>query len=93
MAEPSMDLTAFIGKLLEEQDGDILREGIRVLAQALMEAGQATDQSGVQFTEADVSAAANEAMHARGGDARLGALAGDSHRHPPVAHARPGRHS
>lgn len=38
MAKPSMDLTAFIGKLLEEQDGDILREGIRVLAQALMEA-------------------------------------------------------
>lgn len=37
MAKPSMDLSAFIGKLLEEQDGDILREGIRVLAQALME--------------------------------------------------------
>jgi transposase-like protein len=32
-----MDLTAFVGKLLEEQDGDVLREGIRVLAQALME--------------------------------------------------------
>ncbi len=37
MAKPSMDLSAFRGKLLEEQDGDILREGIRVLAQALME--------------------------------------------------------
>jgi len=33
-----MDLSAFIGKLLEEQDGDVLREGIRVLSQALMEA-------------------------------------------------------
>jgi transposase-like protein len=32
-----MDLSAFVGKLLEEQDGDVLREGIRVLAQALME--------------------------------------------------------
>jgi transposase-like protein len=32
-----MDLTAFVGKLLEEQDGDVLREGIRVLSQALME--------------------------------------------------------
>jgi len=31
-----MDLSAFIGKLLEEQDGDVLREGIRVLSQALM---------------------------------------------------------
>jgi len=32
-----MDLPAFVGKLLEEQDGDVLREGIRVLSQALME--------------------------------------------------------
>jgi hypothetical protein len=33
-----MDLSAFVGKLLEEQDEDVLREGIRVLSQALMEA-------------------------------------------------------
>jgi hypothetical protein len=31
MATPRMDLAAFVGKLLEEHDGDILREGIRVL--------------------------------------------------------------
>ncbi len=37
MAKARMDLTAFVGKLLEEQDGDVLREGVRVLAQALME--------------------------------------------------------
>jgi putative transposase len=37
MAKPRMDLSAFVGKLLEEQDGDVLREGIRVLSQALME--------------------------------------------------------
>jgi putative transposase len=37
MAKTRMDLTAFVGKLLEEQDGDVLREGIRVLSQALME--------------------------------------------------------
>ena len=36
MAKPRMDLSAFVGKLLEEQDGDVLREGIRVLSQALM---------------------------------------------------------
>jgi hypothetical protein len=35
MAKPRMDLPAFVGKLLEEQDGDVLREGVRVLAQAL----------------------------------------------------------
>lgn len=37
MAKPRRDLSAFVGKLLEEQDGDVLREGIRVLSQALME--------------------------------------------------------
>ena len=25
MAKPRMDLSAFVGKLLEEQDGDVLR--------------------------------------------------------------------
>jgi Transposase, Mutator family len=37
MAKARKDLPAFVGKLLEEQDGDVLREGIRVLSQALME--------------------------------------------------------
>jgi transposase-like protein len=37
MAVARMDLSAFVGKLLEDQDGDVLREGVRVLAQALME--------------------------------------------------------
>ena len=37
MAKPRMDLSTFVGKLLEEQDGDVLREGVRVLAQALMD--------------------------------------------------------
>jgi transposase-like protein len=32
-----MDLSAFVCKLLEEQDGDVLREGIRVLSQALLD--------------------------------------------------------
>ncbi len=32
MAKPRMDLSAFVDKLLEEQDGDVLREGIRVLS-------------------------------------------------------------
>ncbi len=30
MAKGKMDLSAFVGTLLEEQDGDTLREGIRV---------------------------------------------------------------
>ena len=34
MAKPRMDLSTFVGKLLEEQDWDVLREGVRVLPQA-----------------------------------------------------------
>ena len=37
MAKARMDLNAFVGKLLEEQDRNVLREGIRVLSQALMD--------------------------------------------------------
>jgi transposase-like protein len=37
MAKTRMDLSTFVGKLLEEQDGDVLREGVRVLAQVLMD--------------------------------------------------------
>jgi putative transposase len=37
MATPRMDITSFVGKLLEENDVDLLREGVRVLAQAVME--------------------------------------------------------
>ncbi len=37
MAKNRMDVTAFVGKLLEEDDSDLLREGVKVLAQALME--------------------------------------------------------
>jgi putative transposase len=37
MATTRMDFSSFVGKLLAEQDVDLLREGVRVLAQALME--------------------------------------------------------
>jgi hypothetical protein len=42
-----MDITSFVGKLLEQDDVDALREGVRVLAQAVMEtevSGQITVQ-------------------------------------------------
>ena len=36
MATPRMDITSFVGKLLERDDVDALREGVRVLAQIVM---------------------------------------------------------
>ncbi len=50
MTKPRMDVTAFIGKLLEEQDVDLLREGVRILAQALMEA-EVTTHIGAELYE------------------------------------------
>src|ERR687896_400293 len=38
MAKSRMDVTAFVGKLLKEDDPDVLKEGVQVLSQALMEA-------------------------------------------------------
>jgi hypothetical protein len=37
MAKHMMDLTSFVGKLLEQDNVDALREGVRILAQAVME--------------------------------------------------------
>jgi len=37
MAKPRVNLSGLVGKLFAKQDGDVLREGARVLAQALME--------------------------------------------------------
>ena len=37
MATTRVDITSFVGKLLEEDDVDLLREGVRVLAQAVMD--------------------------------------------------------
>src|SRR4029450_5905072 len=37
MATPSMDITSFVGKLLEQDDVDALREGVRVLAEIVMD--------------------------------------------------------
>ncbi len=37
MATTRMDITSFVGKRLEQDDVDALREGVRVLAQAVME--------------------------------------------------------
>ena len=74
MAKPRMDLSAFIGKLLEEQDGDVLREGIRVLAQALMET-EVTALVGAERHERneDRTAYRNGSL-ARTWDTRLGTI-------------------
>lgn len=74
MAKSRMDLPAFIGKLLEEQDGDVLREGVRVLAQALMEA-EVTELVGAERHERnDERTTYRNGSRARSWDTRVGTI-------------------
>ena len=50
MAVQRMDVTAFVGKLLEQEDVDVLREGVQVLAQLVMDA-EVTGQIGAGLYE------------------------------------------
>ena len=70
MAKGKMDLSAFVGKLLEEQDGDTLREGIRVLAQALME----SEVSGLIGAERYERSSYRNGYRLRSWDTRVGTI-------------------
>jgi len=72
-----MELSAFVGKLLEEQDGDALREGIRVLSQALMEA-EVPASIGAERHERTGDRTAYRLAHADVGHPRRHDRAGDS---------------
>ena len=74
MAKPRMDLSAFVGKLLEEQDGDVLREGIRVLSQALMESEVAGLIGAERHERTAARAAYRNGYRTRTWDTRVGTI-------------------
>ena len=74
MAKPRIDLSAFVGKLLEEQDGDVLREGIRVLAQALMESEVAGLIGAERHERTGERTAYRNGSRTRTWDARVGTI-------------------
>jgi len=74
MAKPRMDLSAFVGKLLEEQDGDVLREGVRVLAQALMESEVTTLVGAERHERSDERTAYRNGTRVRSWDTRVGTV-------------------
>jgi transposase-like protein len=69
-----MDLSAFVGKLLEEQDGDVLREGIRVLAQALMESEVAGVIGAERYERSGERGAYRNGYRTRTWDTRVGTI-------------------
>lgn len=74
MAKPRMDLTTFVGKLLEEQDSEILREGVRVLSQAIMEAEVAGVIGAERHERTGERTAYRNGSRARTWDTRLGTI-------------------
>jgi transposase-like protein len=69
-----MDLSAFVGKLLEEQDGDVLREGIRVLSQALMESEVAGLIGAERYERTSERTAHRNGSRTRTWDTRVGTI-------------------
>jgi putative transposase len=74
MAKHRMDVASFVGKLLEQEDVDALQEGVKVLAQALMEA-EVSGQIGADLYERSSERVAyRNGYRTRTWDTRLGTI-------------------
>jgi putative transposase len=74
MAKPRMDVTAFVGKLLEEDDADLLREGVRVLAQMAMETEFSAQIGAAPYQRSGSRTAYRNGYRTRTWDTRVGTI-------------------
>ena len=74
MAKPRMDVTAFVGKLLEESDVDLLREGVRILAQGLMDAEVSSQIGADLYERTEARTAQGNGYRSRTWDTRVGTV-------------------
>ena len=74
MATPRMDITSFVGKLLEEDDVDLLREGVRVLAQAVMDTEVSSQIGAGPYERTSSRAAYRNGYRTRTWDTRVGTI-------------------
>jgi putative transposase len=74
MATPRMDITSFVSKLLEEDDVDLLREGVRVLAQALMETEVSSQIGAAPYERSASRSAYRNGYRTRTWDTRVGTI-------------------
>ena len=74
MATPRMDITSFVGKLLEEDDVDLLREGVRVLAQAVMETEVSGQIGAAPYERSSERTAYRNGYRTRTWDTRVGTI-------------------
>jgi putative transposase len=74
MAKSRMDVTAFVGKLLKEDDADVLKEGVQVLAQALMEAEVSAQIGALPYERSSERTAYRNGYRTRSWDTRVGTI-------------------
>jgi putative transposase len=74
MATTRMDITSFVGKLLEEDDVDLLREGVRVLAQAVMETEVSGQIGAAPYERSGARTAYRNGYRSRIWDTRVGTI-------------------
>lgn len=74
MATARMDITSFVGKLLEEDDVDLLREGVRVLAQAVMETEVSGQIGAAPYERSGSRTAYRNGYRTRTWDTRVGTI-------------------
>lgn len=74
MATSSMDITSFVGKLLEQDDVDALREGVRVLAQAVMETEVSRQIGAAPYERSSERVAYRNGYRTRRWDTRVGTM-------------------
>src|ERR687895_982665 len=74
MARSRMDVTAFVCKLLKEDDADVLREGVQVLSQALMEAEVSAQIGALPYERSSERSAYRNGYRTRTWDTRVGTI-------------------
>ncbi len=74
MAKHRMDVSTFVGKLLEAEDVDLLREGVRILAQVLMDAEVSTQIGAELYERTEERTAQRNGYRTRTWDTRVGTV-------------------
>ena len=74
MARDRMDLTSFVGKLLKEDDADILRDGIQALAQMIMDVEVSSKIGAGHYERSDSRTAYRNGYRTRSFDTRVGTI-------------------
>ena len=74
MATARMDVTSFVGKLLEQDDVDALREGVQVLAQLVMEAEVSGQIGAGHYERSSERTAYRNGYRTRRWDTRVGTI-------------------